>query len=174
MADGSTAHADTSVADARPLAEWLRLRREEEEEAHQRRLQAMHQGAVRPLDVDEAAFLSTWEDERRRARRLAQQQEQQELRSYRMERVQAPPSPPRASTLVSARAAVPTHERRRRHVAVQAVQVRPKSRVESHAPSLVQYPSSEEEEEEEGEDEQQERIDVVRLHHPPSDGNQVG
>ena len=116
------------------LAEQLRVRRDEAEAEQQQRVQALQQGAVRPLDDDEAAFLATCEDARRRARLDALRQEQHELATYRTVRR-------RTATHRGAHDETCTSTRTRRRVVQRHVQVRPRLAFVSPT-SLVAYPSS--------------------------------
>lgn len=117
------------------LAEQLRVRRDEAEAEQQQRVQALQQGAVRPLDDDEAAFLATCADARRRARLDALRQEQHELATYRTVRR-------RTATHRGAHDETCTSTRHRRRVVVQhRVQVRPRLAFVPPT-SLVAYPSS--------------------------------
>lgn len=127
------------------LAEQLRLRRDEAEAEQQQRVQAMQQGAVRPLDVDEAAFLATCEDARRRARLDALRQEQHELATYRTVRRRT------AADLVARDETRTSTSSRRRVVVQHRVQVRPRLAFVPST-SLVAYPSSDDDEEVEEED----------------------
>lgn len=129
------------------LAEQLRVRRDEAEAEQQQRVQAMQQGAVRPLDVDEATFLATCADARRRARLDALRQEQHELASYRTVRRRT------AADLV-ARDETRTSTSSRRRVVQRHVQVRPRLAFVPPT-SLVAYPSSDDDDEEEEEEDVQ-------------------
>lgn len=128
------------------LAEQLRVRRDEAEAEQQQRVQALQQGAVRPLDDDEAAFLATCADARRRARLDALRQEQHELATYRTVRR-------RTATHRGAHDETCTSTRHRRRVVVQhRVQVRPRLAFVPPT-SLVAYPSSDDDDDDDDVDE---------------------
>jgi len=136
---GGACDGNARVEATLPLAEQLRLRREQSDAEHQRRVQAMQRGAVRPLDVDEAAFLATCVDAGRRARREAFLQESRELEAYRHVRRRTTADPP-CGIVHEGRG----DSRRRIHPSSH-VRVRPSV---ATVP-LVAYRSSEEEEEDE-------------------------
>lgn len=127
----------THVTPSSSLAEQLRVRRAEAEAEEQRRVQAMQQGAVRPLDVDEAAFLATCDDARRRLRLDALRQERRALATYRAVRGRTA-----VASVASLRTSSPSSSssRTRRRFLSPSVRVHPR-----HATSIVAYPSSEDE-----------------------------